>query len=92
MKWLLVGSMIVGQGADIATTCRALSTGRFVEANPLLPQSCLGIASVKAASTSGGIALALALRKHHPKWARVVAVSWAAAGATGAVINARRMR
>lgn len=91
MWFVLVGAMIAGQGADVATTCTALRSGRFVESSHILPQSCAGIASVKAVSLAGGIGIVAALHKHHPKWARVVAVSWAAAGVTGAVINVRRM-
>lgn len=66
-------ALIGGNGADLATTLRALTSGAGHEANPLMSTSPVGITAQKAAGTAG-----LALLMHelaqrgHPKIAKAI--------------------
>ena len=55
LEGLLLGTFIGLQTIDTGTTCYALSTGRFVEANMLMPSTCPKIALVKAGITGGAV-------------------------------------
>lgn len=85
----LIAAMTAAQTTDTLTTCQALHSGRFAEANGVLPSSCGGIATVKGVSLVGGVSLVVVLRKKHPKLAKFVGISWIIAGATGTVLNLR---
>lgn len=70
MKTLLLYTILVaGQGADITSTCAGIRSGRYAEANPVLPHSCAGIAAVKSSLVITAGSLYPFLRKRHPKWA-----------------------
>lgn len=87
-EWLL--ALVLAQSLDISTTCAVLHRGGR-ELNPLLPSTCVGIASVKGSLTVGA---AWHLRKPK-KLSRLEKVALAAAigsGAYGAYHNIRELR
>lgn len=77
MENFLVALAFVAQIADGATTCHRLAHGGY-ERNPLLPNSCGGILTVKAAS--------LAVIPITPKKWRGAAVAFNVSSGTAGVI------
>ena len=73
----------LAQAGDISTTCYALRHGA-VEANPVLPRSCEGIAAAKLAIAAGVTAYALHTKTRGMRW--VVGIG-ATSGSVGVVWN-----
>jgi len=87
MHKLLLAAFIAAQSADTASTAAKLSTGRFYEANPLLPRSTTGIVITKAAVAGLSSFLAVKLDKTHPKLAHAILWVGIGSGTYGAVSN-----
>lgn len=89
MKWLMVAA-IAAQAADIGTTCTALRTGHYAEANPLLPQTCGKIAVVKGTLTAASLGAVVWLERNgHKKGATIGVLGIAASGSIAAGLNLR---
>jgi hypothetical protein len=84
---LLAAFLVAGQATDITTTCVALRSGRFTEANPILPRSCGRITAIKSAITALNLGTALAMRHRHPKWALAMFIIPGTAGFAAAGVN-----
>lgn len=69
---------VAAQGADIATSCYAFSTGRFVERNNLLSSNCARVTITKTVYTAATLWIHGRIAKTHPKVARYSL--WIAAG------------
>ena len=54
IKNILLTTFISFQSTDVSLTCYALNTGKFIEANNIMPSSCLKIGLIKS-STVGGL-------------------------------------
>jgi hypothetical protein len=89
---LLYALLVAGQTADISTTCVGLKSGRFVERNAMLGQTCGSVAVRKASLTAASMAVYPWLRKRHPKWAVAVMLIPSATGFAGAAINIHIIR
>ena len=79
--------MWLSQAADISSTCYALNTGQFKEANPLLPSSCQNIALTKIGISSIMTGAAIKLDDKHPKLSRWVVGISASSNSIVASIN-----
>jgi hypothetical protein len=77
-------ALIGGNGADLATTLQAISSGRGKEGNPLMAKmGPAGIAAMKVGGTAGIALLMKHLAKEHPglaKW-----IGYLNGGAMGAL-------
>jgi hypothetical protein len=77
---------------DLATTKKALDTGKFKESNPLLGDKFKDIAIKKSVFTGIGAATTGLLNKNHPKLAKTLAVAEMAVPATAAYLNYRKLQ
>lgn len=87
--WLLA-AFIGAQALDCATTAARLSSGRYQEANPLLPQSPVAICAIKGGVTVGAAIPLWKMRKARPKLTRVLLIVGAGVAGGAAVYNARQ--
>jgi hypothetical protein len=90
-KHFVLPYMVGGQAADIASTASALSSGKFKENNPVLPQNPLEQALIKAAMTGGEGYLFNKMHKTHPKLADALGIVTGSAGLIPAMMNLYHM-
>lgn len=65
-SWFL-SAFLVLQGADVTTTCVGLARG-LREANPLRPQSCLGVTGLQGLQTAGTVYFGQHLPPKQRRW------------------------
>lgn len=91
MKWALL-SLVLSQGADAATTCHALRSGRFVESNPLMPgASCGRVIALKAATVAPLVIALPKLYRTHPRVAVALTLAPTGAASVAVTINLHRL-
>jgi len=90
MKWLLL-AMLSTQASDAITTCKALRSGRFVEANPLMPGATCGRVVALKAATVGPLAIVLP-RLKSKRWAFAIAVVPTGTAGVAMIVNASKTR
>jgi hypothetical protein len=92
MKALLI-AMLATAAADAASTCHALRSGQFVEANPLMPGASCGRVVMLKAATVAPLAIVLPrLAKTRPRLARALAIVPTSTAGVAVVLNLRAMK
>ena len=84
-SWLF--ALAVAQALDASSTCIAFRNG-FVEANPLLPQNCVAVATIKGGTV---MPLTWALGRKSKKACKIIAIVGIAAAGTAKALNISRM-
>lgn len=86
----MIAAIVLAGALDLGSSCYAFSTGRFEEANPMLPfvgRSCARLALVVGAAATTVVLTHRKLRERHPKIAKYVGLSFVVTRTGLAVYN-----